>query len=137
MTINQTNNQWTKELVAQRFESAITTIRRLPAIRVSGYVSTWPEIFYDKHEIAMMDHKPKRWPATARQITEMEETCKWINFLDKVDDRKIVWYRASRLPWKEICVRLGIARSTANLKWQNAILTITNKLNRFPMFTNH
>jgi hypothetical protein len=101
---------------------------------VRGYISSWPEIIYTKREIAMMDQKPKRWPPTAEAISDMEETCKWVSLLDQVDDRKIIWYRASRLPWKEICIKLGVARSTANWRWQNAILTITNKLNKFPMF---
>jgi len=131
---DQQNQQWTKEQVAERFEAAVRTLRRLPPVRVRGYISSWPEIIYTKREIAMMDQKPKRWSPTAEAISEMEETCKWINLLTEIDDRKIIWYRASRLPWKEICIKLGVARSTANWRWQNAILTITNKLNKFPMF---
>jgi len=129
-----TDQKWTKEQVAERFEAAVRTLRRLPPVRVRGYISSWPEIIYTKIEIAMIDQKPKRWPPTAEAISEMEETCKWINLLTEIDDRKIIWYRASRLPWKEICIKLGVARSTANWRWQNAILTITNKLNKFPMF---
>ena len=128
------NQKCTKEIVAYRFEEAVRTLRRLPPVIVRGYISSLPEIIYTKREIAMMDQKPKRWPPTAEAISEMEETCKWINLLTEIDDRKIIWYRASRLPWKEICIKLGVARSTANWRWQNAILTITNKLNKFPMF---
>lgn len=129
-----TDQKWTKEQIAERFEAAVRTLRKLPPVRVRGYISSWPEIIYTKREIAMMDQKPKRWPPTPQAISEMEETCKWVSLLDQVDDRKIIWYRASRLPWKEICIKLGVARSTANWRWQNAILTITNKLNKFPMF---
>ena len=132
-----TEQKWKKEQVAERFESAVQTLRRLPSVRVRGYISSWPEIIYSKREIVMMDRKPKRWTPTTEAISEMEETCKWINLLTKIDDRKIIWYRASRLPWKEICVKLGVARSTANWRWQKAILTITKKLNKFPMFPNH
>ena len=124
-----TNEKWTKEIVADRFEEAVRTLRRLPAVRVNGYMSAWPEIIYTKREIAMMDQKPKRWPPTAKAISSMIETCKWINLLTEIDDRKVIWLRASRLPWKEICKQLGVARSTANWRWQKAILTITNKLN--------
>ena len=124
-----TDQKWTKEQVAERFEAAVRTLRRLPPVRVRGYISSWPEIIYTKREIAMMDRKPKRWPHTAEAISDMEETCKWINLLTEIDDRRVIWLRASRLPWKEICVKLGVARSTANWRWQKAILTITNKLN--------
>jgi len=124
-----TDQKWTKEQVAERFEAAVRTLRRLPPVRVRGYISSWPEIIYTKREIAMMDRKPKRWPPTAEAISDMEETCKWINLLTEIDDRRVIWLRASRLPWKEICVKLGVARSTANWRWQKAILTITNKLN--------
>lgn len=122
------NEKWTEELVAERFEEAVRTIRKLPSVRARGYISAWPEIVYSKSEIAMMDRKPRQWPATAEQISNMEETCKWIHFLKKIDDRKIIWLRASRTPWKQVCTELGIARSPANYKWKNAIRTITRKL---------
>ena len=124
-----TNEKWNKEIVADRFEEAVITLRRLPAVRVNGYMSAWPEIIYTKREIAMMDKKPKRWPPTDKAISSMIETCKWINLLTEIDDRKVIWLRASRLHWKEICKQLGVARSTANWRWQKAILTITHKLN--------
>ena len=124
-----TDQKWTKEQVAERFEAAVRTLRRLPPVRVRGYISSWPEIIYTKREIAMMNQKPEKWPPTPQDISEMEETCKWINLLTEIDDRKVIWLRASRLPWKEICVKLGVARSTANWRWQKAILTITHKLN--------
>ena len=88
------NEKWTKEIVADRFEDAVRTLSRLPAVRVNGYMSAWPEIVYTKREIAMMDQKPKRWPPTAEAISDMEETCKWINLLDEIDDRKVIWLRA-------------------------------------------
>ena len=86
-----TDQKWTKEQVAERFEAAVRTLRRLPPVRVRGYISSWPEIIYTKREIAMMDQKPKRWPPTSEAISNMEETCKWINLLDEIDDRKVIW----------------------------------------------
>jgi hypothetical protein len=131
------NEQWTEESVADRFEEAVDTLRKLPAVRVNGYISAWPEIAYSKAEIAMMDRKPRQWLATPQAISDMIESCKWINLLHKRDDRKIIWLRASKTPWKQICTELGICRSTAHYKWRNAIRTITKKLNRLPIFTNH
>ena len=76
----------------------------------------------------MMDHKPRKWFATPRQISQMEEVFSWIHFLPKISDRRIIWLRAARTPWQEVCVELGICRTTANYKWKNAILRITKKL---------
>ena len=122
------DKKFTEEMVIERFEEAVRTLRRLPPVRIQGYVSSWPKIIYTESEIAMMDRKPRRCPATSAQISEMEETCKWINLLQKIDDRKIIWLRASRTPWKQVCIELGICRTAANYKWKNAIRTITRKL---------
>lgn len=124
------NNQtiWTEEMVIEAFEEAVRTLKKLPAVKLYDYFSTWPEVVYTEREIARMDQKSKKWPATSEAISRLERTCNWIHFLDEVDERKLVWLRAKKTEWKLICCEFGISRATANRKWKNAILKITNEL---------
>ena len=122
------NNQWTEEMVIKAFEEAVRTIQRLPNVKLRGYASIWPDVIYSTLEVLRMDVKPTKWPATPEQISSMERTCDWINFLDDIDDKRLVWLRAKRIPWKPICCQLGISRITGNRKYKNAIRKITQKL---------
>jgi hypothetical protein len=119
---------WTEETVILAFEEAIRIIRRLPNAKMRDYFSSWPEIIYTEIEIARMDKKPKRWRVTPENISRMEKTCEWINFLETIHERKLVWLRAKRTPWKLICGEFKFSRATANRKWKNAIQKITIKL---------
>lgn len=136
MTNNQTDNQptWTKEAVIAAFEEAHRTLRKLPAEKVSGYFSSWPEILYTEAEIAKMDKKPKQWFATPESISRLERTCSWMRFIAETESRKIIWLRASRTPWKLICHKFGISRPTASKNWQKAICRIVQQLEELPLW---
>lgn len=129
MENHQTENQttWTKEMVIAAFEEAFRIMRKLPAEKVSGYFSTWPEILYTEAEIAKMDQKTRRWFPSPESISRLHQTCSWIHYVDEVQDRKLIWLRASRTPWKLICYELGLSRTTAIRNWQKSIRTITQK----------
>jgi hypothetical protein len=123
--------------IEDRFEEAARTLRRLPSVRVRGYVSSWPPILRSYHEAfgweaARMPHIPP----TPDAISRMEETFTWLSWLDP-DDARIVWLRAENVRWKPICWRLGISRATAWRRWAAALITIAkrveNKRNRKPM----
>ena len=128
---------WTEELVVAAFEEAIRTIKKLPSAKLRDYFTSWPQVVYKEIEILRMDQKPKKWPATPEAISRMEKVCGWILFLEEVEERKIVWLRAARTPWKLVCGELGgISRATANRKWKNAIRRITQKLEEVRLCTH-
>lgn len=124
------NNEtiWTEEMVIKAFEEAMRTMRKLPSAKLRDYFSSWPQVIYSEIEILRMDQKPMKWRPTPESITQMEKTCAWIHFLTEVQDRKIIWLRAKRTPWKLICCEFAISRATANRKWKNAIRQITLQL---------
>lgn len=126
---------WTEELVVAAFEEAIRTIKKLPSAKLRDYFTSWPQVIYKEIEILRMDQKPKKWPATPEAISRMEKVCGWIFFLEEVEERKIIWLRAARTPWKLICCEFCISRATANRKWKNAIRTITQNLAQLPLAT--
>jgi hypothetical protein len=56
---------WTCEGVAEHFEEAFRTLRKLPPVRTKGYVSAWPEIMRSVKEMAAMEPEPMRvWPGS-------------------------------------------------------------------------
>jgi len=123
-----TDTRWTAEAVAEHFEEAMRTLRKLPPVKVPGYFTTWPQIVRTRQEIAAMEPVPMRvWPSAAA-ITRLEQTTDWILWVDE-DERRLVWSRAARVPWKLICVELGCDRTTAWRRWQLALTKIASRLN--------
>lgn len=123
------DKQWTTALVEERLAEAVDVLKRLPEEKVQGYFSSWPEIVRSFHE-AFGWHDPvmkRPWPSPA-SIDRMEVTLTWMQFLAP-EDAKLVWARAEKKRWKEICWRFGVTRSTANRRWQYGIAVITLRLN--------
>ncbi len=116
---------WTEEMVILAFEEAIRTLKKLPTAKLRDYFTSWPQVVYSEIEILRMDQRPKKWPATPEAISRMEKACGWILLLKEVEERKIIWLRAKRTPWKMICGELGFSRATANRKWKSAIRQVT------------
>ena len=121
---------WTGTDVSNQFEEAVSTLRRLPRVTVQGFKTTWPSIVYTTWELMAQEKLPLRLgPPSAIAIDEMEEAFRWIAWLD-VEERKLVWMRAANLPWRAVCGRMGVSRTTAWQHWTIAMLKIANRLNR-------
>ncbi len=126
----QTKEKWTVTDVADRFEEAIRTLRRLPKVHVRGYFNVWPSIVRTVGEQMLMEKEPMRLgPPMPDAISRMEETFQWIFFLDGEAERQIIWLRAERIYWKQICWRMGIGKTKARELWTLALLKITYRLN--------
>jgi predicted DNA-binding protein (UPF0251 family) len=44
-------------------------------------------------------------------------------------ERKLIWSRAARVPWKQITYEMGVDRTTAWRRWQLALAKIASRLN--------
>ena len=122
------DTHWTAEAVADHFEEAIRTLRKLPPVKVPGYFTTWPQIVRTRQEVAAMEAIPMRVSPSAAAITRLEQTTDWILWIDE-DERRLVWLRAARVRWKLICMELGCDRTTAWRRWQVALTKIASRLN--------
>lgn len=120
--------KWTAKIVADRLEEAVSTLRRLPPVKVQGYFNLWPMMKYTEMEILQMEKQPMRLRALPPAIDRLEETFEWMPWLD-VEERKLVWKRAARVRWKTLCWELGCDRSTAWRKWVIALTKISTRLN--------
>lgn len=119
---------WTADDVADHFEEAFRTLRKLPAVKAQGFFNAWPQIVHTSREIAAMEPQPMRvWPSTSA-ITRLEQTFDWVLWIGE-DERRLIWWRAARRRWKEISGELGVDRSTAWRRWQLALTKIASRLN--------
>jgi hypothetical protein len=122
--------KWTVTDVADRFEEAAYTLKRLPPVKVQGYFNVYPEVIRTSIEIMQGEKLPMRLgPPSAAAISRMEETLEWIFWLDDEDERRLVWLRAARVPWRPICYRIGCGRTKAWQMWTYALLKVVVRLN--------
>jgi hypothetical protein len=120
--------EWSSRIVEDRLTEAADVMRRLPPVRVQGYFSTWPAIAHDfSDRVGQEPTRMRRPPPSPDAITRAEETLLWLRWLE-LDDARLVWMRAERARWREICQRFGIARSTANRRYDYALSLIAWKL---------
>lgn len=113
----------TIEQIKDRLESAAYTMRLLPPVKVQGLRSYMPQIIYTPQEIALMDRRPVRPRPTQEQITQMDDVLRWLEILDP-SERKLVWKRAERIPFKILCREFGVSRQYLWTRYDRAILKI-------------
>ena len=82
------NTQWTATDVANQFEEAISTLKRLPPVRVQGYFKVWPDIIHSPQELSMQEAQPLRLVASPVAITRLEQTLSWTHWLT-VEERNV------------------------------------------------
>lgn len=120
--------EWTDDTVADHFEEAVRTLRKLPPVRVTGYFNAWPEVLRSAKEIAAMEPQPMRVLPSTGAITRLERTFDWMLWIT-VEERKLIWLRAARVPWKAITFEFGCDRTTAWRRWTLALTKIASRLN--------
>lgn len=117
----------TADDVADQFEEAFRTLRKLPPVTVQGYFNTWPDYFYEFADLVGQEPQPMRLVPSPAAISRMEETLSWTVGLDPTDG-KIVWLRAHGVRWKTICWTVGLQRSAAHEHWLYALCVIAFRL---------
>ena len=122
------DREWTADCVADHFEEAFRTLRKLPPVKARGYFGAWPQVLRTKREIAAMEPEPMRVVPSAKAISALERTFDWMTWIDEAE-RKLIWSRAARVPWKVIAGELGCDRTTAWRRWQLALTKIAARLN--------
>lgn len=116
--------------IEDRFEEAARTLRRLPNPPGSGpkgYGNAWPAYVQDARHAYGYHEVQMRVVPSAADIQNMEECIAWLAWLSP-DDARIVWMRAEGARWKQVCYRVGVARSTAHRRWAAALLTVAKNL---------
>ncbi|ALN83041.1 DUF6362 family protein [Lysobacter antibioticus] len=120
--------EWTVQKVADQFQEAAITARRLPPAKVQGYASYWPDIQRQSWEGYSDERIVLRFAASPAAIDRFGQTVRWLRWLDE-EQRRLVWLRAQQVPWREVCTRTGLIRKTAWRRWQHALVLVTVHLN--------
>ena len=124
-----TKTNWTPDDVANRFEEAASTARRLPPVRVQGYFTLWPTVVRSEWERMSADEQPKmHFQPSPSEVDAMLEVMHWVQWLE-LEQRHLVWMRAKRYGWRDITIRFACDRSTAWRRWQRALEIVVERLN--------
>lgn len=120
--------EWTLDVVTSRVHEAARTAHRLPPVRVQGYFNLWPAFARTEFERMVCDEAPMiHFPPSPREVDRMLEVMGWMQWLE-VDDRKLVWMRADRYPWRDIARRFGCAERTAQRRWSRVMEVFCQQL---------
>ncbi len=118
---------WTIDQVKDRLELAAEVMRQAPGVKPQGYFSAWPEYFHSFADKVGQKPRMRRPLPSPRMITEADETMLWLRWLE-IDDAKLLWLRAKRVPWKPICWQFGISRQHADKRWRYGLAVIVWRL---------
>lgn len=120
---------WTVEVVEAMLAEAADTLRRLPGERPRGYFSTMPTPLREVVEAVAGDPgAPRRPPPSAAAISRLDQVLAWHGWLSEVQWR-VVWARATGVPWRPLCRRLGCGRTKAWQTWVTALVLLKTRLN--------
>lgn len=132
MTQKKKNEKYTASEVADRFEEAVRTLKRLhvPGLKPQAYFSGWPDMVYTTWEILAQETLPMRLGSPPPdQISRMEEVLNWMWLIDSIEERQLIWLRARKVPWRPICAAMGYGRTKLWQDWTYALLKLANRLN--------
>ena len=113
--------------IKNRIESAVYTMKLLPPVKVQGYRLTKLDIIYTSQELVLMDKKTIKVRPTSEQITQMDEVLEWLEVLEPWE-RKLVWKRGGRIPWKILSYEFGLHRSNLCRHYEKALIKIFVKI---------
>lgn len=112
------------EEIKDILETAAYVERLLPPVRMPKYRSLMPEIIYTPQEIAFMDKRPVKPRPTQAQVSLWEMVIlEWMPLLEMYE-RRLVWKRANRIPWKILCREFGLCRTRLMIKYDKALVKI-------------
>ena len=109
--------------IKNRIESAVYTMKLLPPAKAQGYRLTKLDIIYTSQEFVLMDKKTIKVRPTSEQITQMDEVLEWLEVLEPWE-RKLVWKRGARVPWKVLSYEFGLHRSNLCRHYEKALVKI-------------
>lgn len=116
------------EKIKYDLETAAYIDRLLPAVRAPKYRCCMPDIIYTEQEKIFMDKKPLKIRPNQEQISLWERVIfEWLPVLS-VDERRLVWKRANRIPWKLLCREFGISRQGLSKNYNMALAKIAGAI---------
>ena len=114
----------TIEKIKNDLETAAYVDRLLPPVRAPKYRCCMPEIVYTPQEMIFMEKKPLKIRPNQEQIALWERVVLEWGAILAVDERRLVWKRANRIPWKLLCREFGVSRQMLAVRYERALIKI-------------
>ena len=114
----------TAETLADWFEEAIQTDRKLPPAYRKGYSAMRFEIKHDVTEHGAAVTRRPKIAASSKQIARYEFLLFHVTPMLSVEERKLVWLRGLRVPYVRIGSRMGMHRHTVKKKYIETLVYI-------------
>ena len=115
----------TVEELGQRYREAWLVARRVPSGIHLGHSAYWPEFNPNRWEVYQSEGKSLRLSQPSEDEAERMVQCMcWLRWVSE-EERKLVWLRASGLPWRVIAEDLGVNRKTPYAHWCKAMSQIS------------
>ena len=119
----------TIEQIKQDLETAAYVDRLLPPVKAPKYRCFMPEIIYTPQELMFMDRRLLKVKPTQEQISLWERVIlEWLPILS-INDRRLVWKRANRIPWKLLCREFGLERTEMWRRYHGVLIKISFYIN--------
>ena len=119
----------TIEQIKQDLETAAYVDRLLPPVKAPKYRCCMPEIIYTPQELMFMDRRLLKVKPTQEQISLWERVVlEWLPILS-INDRRLVWKRANRIPWKLLCREFGLERTEMWRRYHGVLIKISFYIN--------
>ena len=119
----------TIEEIKQDLETAAYVDRLLPPVKAPKYRCFMPEIIYTPQELMFMDRRLLKVKPTQEQISLWERVVlEWLPILS-INDRRLVWKRANRIPWKLLCREFGLERTEMWRRYHGVLIKISFYIN--------
>lgn len=115
----------TIEEIKENLAFAAEVMRRLPPVKVQGYLCAWPKFCCTDDDFKSQSDV---WlPPLPDEISAMEEILEWLK-LTSVENRRIVWLRSCGMGWKSMAHRYRKSRSTLARQYRSALTEIQKAL---------
>ena len=112
------------EKIKDDLETAAYVDRLLPPVRAPKYRCCMPDIVYTQQEMIFMEKKPLKILPNQEQIALWEcVVLEWMPLLTP-DERRLVWKRANRIPWKLLSREFAVSRQILALRYEKALIKI-------------
>ena len=119
----------TYRIVLVSLEEAASIHRRLPESLADEYQSLWPESMQDSWRKCYdaIHGEPLLYEAEEREILFFHEAMHWLDWVNSYQ-RRILWMRANRVPWKIIVAEYTQDKTTLWREQRLALTEIASKL---------
>lgn len=112
------------EDVKKELSFAADVMKRLPNIKIQGYICRWPKIKYTADDLRDQTADDVWVYPSNYEISKMEVILEQLKPLNAMETR-LVWKRANRVPWKLLSHEFGMHRSNLSSHYEKALVKIS------------